>query len=65
MNDKIKEITIKIVRDKNLIPLKLQLEKMNSYAFETKGDEEVVQVKEADYVRLSKYGGFKYSISCT
>lgn len=39
VNEKMKEITVEIVRDKNLIPPKLQLEKMNSYSFETKGDD--------------------------
>lgn len=39
VNDKMKDITVEIVRDKNLIPPKLQLEKMNSYSFETKGDD--------------------------
>jgi uncharacterized protein YydD (DUF2326 family) len=39
LNDKMKEITVEIVRDKNLIPPKLKLEKMNSYSFETKGDD--------------------------
>ena len=34
-----KEITVKIVRDKNLIPPRLNLEKINSYTFETKGDD--------------------------
>ena len=31
VNDKMKEITVKIVRDKNLIPPRLNLEKINSY----------------------------------
>ena len=39
VNEKMKEITVKIVRDKNLIPPRLKLEKMNSYIFETKGDD--------------------------
>ena len=39
VNDKMKEITVKIVRDKNLIPPRLNLEKINSYTFETKGDD--------------------------
>ena len=39
VNEKMKEITVKIVRDKNLIPPRLNLEKINSYTFETKGDD--------------------------
>lgn len=34
-----KEIIVKIVHDKNLIPPKLHLEKMNSYVFESKSND--------------------------
>lgn len=39
VNKKMKEITTQIVRDKKLISPVLQLEKMKSYSFETKGDD--------------------------
>jgi len=39
VNKKMKEITTQIVRDKKLISPILQLEKMKSYSFETKGDD--------------------------
>lgn len=39
VNDKMKEITVEIVKDKNLIPPKLNLKKLTSYTFETKGDD--------------------------
>lgn len=39
VNKRMKEITTKIVRDKKLISPVLQLEKMKSYSFETKGDD--------------------------
>lgn len=38
INDKMKEITVRIVQDEHLIPPRLYLEKINSYSFETKGD---------------------------
>lgn len=38
INDKMKEITTRIVQDEHLIPPRLQLEKLNAYSFETKGD---------------------------
>lgn len=39
VNEKMKEITVKIVHDKNLISPSLKLKKMNAYTFETKGDD--------------------------
>ena len=39
VNDKMKEITNQIVRNKNLIPPRLHLEKLKSYSFDTKGDD--------------------------
>lgn len=38
MNDKIKEITIRIVQDEHIISPRLHLEKINAYSFETKDD---------------------------
>lgn len=39
VNDKMKEITTQIVRNKNLIAPRLHLEKLKSYSFDTKGDD--------------------------
>lgn len=38
INQKMKEITARIVRDAHLIPPRLELTKLNAYSFETKGD---------------------------
>lgn len=38
INDMMKKITVRIVKDEHLIPPRLNLEKINSYTFETKGD---------------------------
>lgn len=38
VNEKMKEITVRIVKDEHLIPPRLHLEKLSSYSFETKGD---------------------------
>ena len=47
VNDKMKEITVKIVRDKNLIPPRLNLEKINSY---------YDQVSDCAFDFMMKYG---------